>query len=143
MLGARLPSTAGCSTWPWRGRRTFARSEVPYFVLRVNEAATLDLIAVAADETPPSIHLALAVRRPAFEEVQRRLDGLGIPWRGSVVRGERPGEVGRTHGSRGRAPSLYFEDEDGHSIEIRSYDDGGPEPARGRKRPEAPEAAMI
>jgi hypothetical protein len=81
---------------------------------------------VAADEMPPSIHLAFAVSRPAFEEVQRRLDGLGIPWRGSVVRGERPGEVGPTHGSRGRAPSLYFvyfEDE-GHSIEIRSYANG-------------------
>jgi catechol 2,3-dioxygenase-like lactoylglutathione lyase family enzyme len=90
------------------GEEAFARSEVPNLVLRVNEAATLDLIAMAADETPSSIHLALAVSRPAFEEVQRRLDGLGIPWRGSVVRGERPGDVGRTHGSRGRAPSLLL-----------------------------------
>jgi hypothetical protein len=79
MLGARLPSTPGCSAWPWRERRPLPGARCRYLVLRVNEAATLDLIAVAADETPSSIHLALAVSRPAFEEVQRRLDGLGIP----------------------------------------------------------------
>jgi hypothetical protein len=33
----------------------------------------------------------------------------------------------------------YFEDEDSHSIEIRSHD-GGP---GAEKRPESPEAAMI
>ncbi|WP_256080642.1 VOC family protein [Massilia sp. YIM B04103] len=91
---------------------------MPFDVLRVNEDFTLDLLAEAPRDP---VHLAFRIDRASFEAVQRRLAGQGIAY-GSGPFDRSGGPVHQSHGARGLADAWYFDDPDGHSIEVRTYE---------------------
>lgn len=87
----------------------------PFEVLRVSEGFTLDLLA-----EPPTMHLHLAFRvDPAhFERVMVQLRENRIPFGGNHF--DRTGSLPQPqYGARGLALACYFEDPDGHKLEIR------------------------
>jgi glyoxylase I family protein len=87
----------------------------PFEVVRVSEGFTLDLLA-----QPPDMHLHLAFRvdQSHFERVMVQLRERRIPFGGSHM--DRSGSQPQPQfGARGMALACYFEDPDGHNLEIR------------------------
>ncbi|CAJ0744314.1 hypothetical protein R16034_04334 [Ralstonia edaphis] len=91
----------------------------PFDVVRVNDTFTLDLREV--DELQ-SEHLAFSMDRALFDTIHARLVERGIAYGGSPF-DRRSGQVGQSFGARGMAASIYFDDPDGHALEIRAYPD--------------------
>ncbi|MGO4380286.1 VOC family protein [Pseudoduganella sp. RAF19] len=89
----------------------------PFEIVRVNAGLTLDLM-----QSEPALqqHLAFALAREDFEQVHQRLKATGIAFGGNHFE-RNGGPPGRTLGARGMADSIYFDDPDHHSIEIRCY----------------------
>lgn len=92
----------------------------PFEILRVGPALTLDLIR----QTPHDrMHLAFSLPRGEFDRVYRFLCDSGMAFGGGPFDRSRHGS-GQTFGAQGMAESLYFDDPDGHNIEVRCYEDG-------------------
>jgi glyoxylase I family protein len=89
----------------------------PFEVVRVNPTLTLDLLRQAPRDRA---HLAFQLTREEFDEAYRRLRDADIDYGGGPFDRSRHGP-GRTQGAQGMAESLYFDDPDGHNIEIRCY----------------------
>jgi len=89
----------------------------PFDILRVSESFTLDLR--QADELH-SEHFAFSLDRASFDAIHARLVARGIPYGGSPF-DRRNGMVGHSFGARGIAEAIYFDDPDGHALEIRVY----------------------
>ncbi len=87
----------------------------PFEVLRVSEGFTLDLLAQAPDQ---QLHLAFRLDPDHFERVMVQLRERRIPFGGNHM--DRSGSPPQPQfGARGLAPACYFEDPDGHNLEIR------------------------
>jgi catechol 2,3-dioxygenase-like lactoylglutathione lyase family enzyme len=87
----------------------------PFEVVRVSEGFPLDLLA-----EPPTMHLHLAFRVDPehFERVMVQLRERRIPFGGNHM--DRSGSQPQPqYGARGLALACYFEDPDGHNLEIR------------------------
>jgi glyoxylase I family protein len=87
----------------------------PFEVVRVNEGFTLDLLA-----EPPTMHLHLAFRVDPehFERVMVQLRERRIPFGGNHM-DRNCNQPQPQYGARGLALACYFEDPDGHNLEIR------------------------
>lgn len=93
----------------------------PFEVLRVNDHLTLDLVQQAPRD---AIHLAFAMTSTDFERVKSRLASDGVPF-GNSPHDRVDSAPAPAAGARGMADALYFDDPDGHIVEIRRYDEGG------------------
>ncbi|MGH8495888.1 MAG: VOC family protein [Gammaproteobacteria bacterium] len=90
----------------------------PFEVVRVNDGLTLDLRQQAPQHPT---HLAFSLDRTEFEAAHRRLMQFQIPFGGGPS-DRNSGTVGRSFGARGMADAVYFDDPDGHIVEIRTYE---------------------
>jgi catechol 2,3-dioxygenase-like lactoylglutathione lyase family enzyme len=102
MLGLDQPTTYG-----------------PFVVVQVG-ATSLDFADDHAPEGFQRMHYAFLVDETEFEEVWGRIRERGLPfWADPFHR--RPGEINHDDGGRG----LYWDDPDGHSLEIITVPYGG------------------
>jgi glyoxylase I family protein len=87
----------------------------PFEVLRVSDGLTLDLLA-----EPPTmrLHLAFRVDPKHFERVVAQLRERRIPFGGNHM-DRSSSQPQPQYGARGLALACYFEDPDGHNLEIR------------------------
>ena len=91
----------------------------PFMTVALAHDLTLDY--VQEDGDFPAQHLAFKVTEAEFDEIFGRIKDRGVAhWADPFHR--RPGEINRNDGGRG----VYFEDPDGHNLEIitRSYGSG-------------------
>ena len=91
----------------------------PFMVVEVANDVSLDFM--DADEVTPQ-HYAFLVSEGEFDEIFGRITARGMPhW--ADPRRDRPGRINTNDGGRG----VYFEDPDGHFLEIitRPYGSGG------------------
>lgn len=87
----------------------------PFEVLRVSAGFTLDLLAQPPDMP---LHLAFRLDPAHFERVMVQLRARRIPFGGNHM--DRSGSPPQPqYGARGLALACYFEDPDGHNLEIR------------------------
>lgn len=89
----------------------------PFEILRVNDGFTIDLSQHAPKEP---VHLAFSMARADFDAVYRRLRGLGLP-HGATPFDRNGGPPAQSVGARGMADAWYFDDPDGHNLEVRCY----------------------
>ena len=88
----------------------------PFVVLALDNAVTLDF-ASAGDDPITSQHYAFKVSEQEWDEIFARIKERGLPyWADPYHR--RPGETNTVFGGRG----VYFEDPDGHNLEIMTTD---------------------
>ena len=87
----------------------------PFEVVRVNEGFTLDLLPEPPNE---HLHLAFRVDPDHFERVLVELRARRIPFGGNHM-DRSSGRPQPQYGARGLALACYFEDPDGHNLEIR------------------------
>jgi len=87
----------------------------PFEVVRVNEGFTLDLLPEPPNE---HLHLAFRVDPDHFERVMAELRERRIPFGGNHM-DRSSGQPQPQYGARGLALACYFEDPDGHNLEIR------------------------
>ncbi len=92
----------------------------PFMMVQVDNDVTLDFMDVDGEVTPQ--HYAFLISEAEFDEIfgriqERQLDYWADPYR------HHPGEINTRDGGRG----VYFEDPDGHFLEIltRPYGSGG------------------
>ena len=91
----------------------------PFTLIRVGPQCLLQL---APWGSPGGEHYAFAVTRAEFQQILGRLRQLQIafgPRFDAVGTNTGPGEEA---GARGAAPTLYFNDPNGHLLEIRAYE---------------------
>ena len=91
-----------------------------FAVVHVGEVTTLDFVHV--DGPVKSQHYAFLVTEAEFDEIFARIQAHGVPyWADPYHR--QPGRINTNDGGRG----LYWEDADGHNLEIitRPYGSGG------------------
>ncbi|MEE6136623.1 VOC family protein [Mycobacterium sp. 050128] len=104
----------------------FAAGEAPFPSVRVCEDSIIDLMPatgidatdvltkVAGSAGHPVNHVCLAMSRPEYEALDRRLQAAGV---------DTSARLDRSYGARGWAPHIYyFCDPDGNVIEARYYD---------------------
>jgi catechol 2,3-dioxygenase-like lactoylglutathione lyase family enzyme len=86
--------------------------------VRINESLTLDF----ADEPEPgrSLHYAFHVGDEEFEAIFGRVKAKGIPY-GSGPHDHANGRINTRRGGRG----FYFEDPDGHLLEVMTVPETG------------------
>ena len=91
----------------------------PFAVLDTTNRASLDYLAESGPIT--SQHYAFLVSEAEFDEIRSRIEARDLAFWADPGR-NRPGEINRRDGGRG----LYFEDPDGHLLEIltRPYGSG-------------------
>jgi catechol 2,3-dioxygenase-like lactoylglutathione lyase family enzyme len=87
----------------------------PFEVLRIDSGLTLDLL-----QKPPRerMHLAFRLSADAFVAAHARLLRAQIPL-GSGPFNRSARAPGRTAGATGMLDAFYFDDPDGHNLEIR------------------------
>ena len=92
----------------------------PFMVVEVANDVSLDFMDVDGDVTPQ--HYAFLVSESEFDEIFGRITARGMPHWADPHR-EQPGRINTHDGGRG----VYFEDPDGHWLEIitRPYGSGG------------------
>ncbi len=92
----------------------------PFMVVEVANGVSLDFMDVDGDITPQ--HYAFLVAEDEFDEIFGRITARGMPHWADPGR-TRPGQINTNDGGRG----VYFEDPDGHFLEIltRPYGSGG------------------
>ena len=92
----------------------------PFFVVTTDNGASLDFIDTDGEIT--SQHYAFLISEPEFDEIFARMGKLKLPFWADPAK-HRPGEINHGDGGRG----VYFEDPDGHFLEIltRPYGSGG------------------
>ena len=91
----------------------------PFMVVEVANAVSLDFMDADGDVTPQ--HYAFLVGEDEFDEIFGRITSRGMPHWADPAR-SRPGRINTNDGVRG----VYFEDPDGHFLEIitRPYGSG-------------------
>lgn len=94
----------------------------PFQVVEVDNGVSLDFLDTDAEIVPQ--HYAFLIGEAEFDEIFGRIRERGIPYWADPGR-TRPGRINHGDGGRG----VYFEDPDGHLLEIltRPYG-GGAEP---------------
>ena len=92
----------------------------PFVVVQTSNDVSLDFRDSRGEIT--SQHYAFLVSEAEFDQIFQRIEEREIPFRADPGR-QRPGEINRRDGGRG----LYFDDPDGHVLEIltRPYGSGG------------------
>jgi catechol 2,3-dioxygenase-like lactoylglutathione lyase family enzyme len=92
----------------------------PFHVVGVANGVSLDYMA-GGDHVHPQ-HYAFLITEKEFDEIFGRITGRGLPYWADPHQ-DRPGEINRNDGGRG----VYFEDPDGHLLEVitRRYGSGG------------------
>jgi len=93
----------------------FTRAEAPFPSLRIGPGTILDLFPrrLWRGETPVNPnHVCLAYDRASAAAIERRLKRAGVPITQRST---------RNFGARGFARSIYFQDPDGVTVEVRSY----------------------
>lgn len=90
----------------------------PFAVLRVGPDVQLLL---APYGTEGGEHYAFAVSRPDFEAIFGRIRAAAIPHGPRFDAVGANTEPGSESGARGLAPTVYFNDPNGHLLEIRTY----------------------
>ncbi len=92
----------------------------PFWVVEAANGVSLDFRRTHGEVTPQ--HYAFLLSEDEFDEVFARLEDRGLTYWADPGRG-RPGEINRRDGGRG----VYFEDPEGHMLEIitRPYGGGG------------------
>lgn len=89
-----------------------------FHVVEADNGVSLDY--AQSDDVRPQ-HYAFLITDDEFDEIFGRIEAQGLPYWADPMR-SRPGEVNRNDGGRG----IYFEDPDGHLLEIitRPYGSG-------------------
>jgi catechol 2,3-dioxygenase-like lactoylglutathione lyase family enzyme len=92
----------------------------PFMVVEATNGVSLDFMDADGDITPQ--HYAFLISEPEFDEIFGRIKARDLSYWADPGR-SRPGEINRRDGGRG----VYFEDPDGHFLEIltRPYGSGG------------------
>lgn len=92
----------------------------PFLVIELKNGVSLDFLETEAEIA--SQHYAFLIGEAAFDRIFGRIKTRGIEYWADPGK-ERPGEINRNDGGRG----VYFEDPDGHLLEIltRPYGSGG------------------
>jgi catechol 2,3-dioxygenase-like lactoylglutathione lyase family enzyme len=92
----------------------------PFHVVEVDNAVSLDFHETDADIAPQ--HYAFLISEDDFDSIFGRIKERGLDYWADPAR-RKPGEINRRDGGRG----VYFEDPDGHFLEIltRPYGSGG------------------
>jgi len=92
----------------------------PFMVVEVANGVSLDFMDVEGDITPQ--HYAFLVGEDEFDDILGRIVDRGMPHWADPAR-SRPRRINTNDGGRG----VYFEDPDGHFLEIltRPYGSGG------------------
>lgn len=93
----------------------------PFLVVEVANGVSLDFHEVERSIAPQ--HYAFLIGEDDFDKVFARLREKGLPYWADPGQ-SRPGEINRNDGGRG----VYFEDPDGHFLEVitRPYGGGSP-----------------
>lgn len=89
----------------------------PFQVVRVNDGLTLDLLGEAPQDL---MHLAFTFDRAEFDAIHRRLVERSILFASTPFNRD-GGPLRQWQGARGMADAWYFDDPDGHAIEVRCY----------------------
>ena len=91
----------------------------PIALMRVSPTLVLQLL-----PRPPeaSQHMAFAMSRPELDETLERLKGAEIPYGDNFDAVGNLKGPGKAHGSRKNGCSIYFNDPDGHLLEIICYE---------------------
>ncbi|MBL8550738.1 MAG: VOC family protein [Hyphomonadaceae bacterium] len=91
-----------------------------FMVVRAANGVSLDYL--STDDPFEVAHYAFLVSEAEFDEIWGRIKSRGLAWYADPARRQK-GEINRHDGGRG----LYFEDPDGHVLEIitRPYGAGG------------------
>jgi catechol 2,3-dioxygenase-like lactoylglutathione lyase family enzyme len=87
--------------------REYEHWHEPKFMLSEGSGLALFSQSTHADERPRFLHVAFRVDRDAFEAAQVTLDDRGIEFRFS---------------DHGVCHSIYFDDPDGHQVELTTYE---------------------
>jgi catechol 2,3-dioxygenase-like lactoylglutathione lyase family enzyme len=92
----------------------------PFLGVEVDNEVTLDYMDTDREITPQ--HYAFLISEEEFDEIFGRITERGLAYWADPHR-DQPGEINTRDGGRG----LYFEDPDGHFLEIltRPYGSGG------------------
>ena len=92
----------------------------PFEVVTTDNDANIDFLDAEGDITPQ--HYAFLVGETEFEEIFKRIRDRGLSYWADPAQTQE-GDINRHDGGRG----LYFEDPDGHLLEIitRPYGSGG------------------
>jgi catechol 2,3-dioxygenase-like lactoylglutathione lyase family enzyme len=83
----------------------------PFLTLQAANSVTLDFMDDPGEI--PSQHYAFLVSEHEFDEILARIEGRRLPYFGDPHH-RRPGEINSRDGGRG----LYFDDPNGHNLEI-------------------------
>src|SRR5262249_40604132 len=92
----------------------------PFHVVQAANGVSLDVMDAEGEINPQ--HYAFLISEPEFDEIFGRIRERGVPYWADPAQ-ERAGQINRRDGGRG----VYFEDPDGHLLEIltRPYGSGG------------------
>jgi catechol 2,3-dioxygenase-like lactoylglutathione lyase family enzyme len=92
----------------------------PFFVVATANGVSMDFIDM--DGAITAQHYAFLISEPEFDEIFGRIEAMKLPFWADPGK-KRPGQINRGDGGRG----VYFEDLDGHFLEIltRPYGSGG------------------
>ncbi len=93
----------------------------PFLVVTLSNGVSLDFMDTSDDIHPQ--HYAFLVGEPDFDVIFGRIRALGLPYWADPFHNE-PGEINTRDGGRG----VYFDDPDGHVLELltRPYGSGSP-----------------
>ena len=89
-----------------------------FLVVRVNETFNLDF---AVSDDFRSIHYAFAMEPEEFQAAFVRIREAGITYGDSPFARDNMQGPGMTIGARGQGKAVYFDDPDGHVLEIKTY----------------------
>ena len=84
----------------------------PFLMVAFDNESSLDFLD-AGDYAFQPQHYAFLIDEPEFDEIFGRIRARGLPYWADPHK-EKPGEINRNEGGRG----LYFDDPDGHLLEI-------------------------
>jgi catechol 2,3-dioxygenase-like lactoylglutathione lyase family enzyme len=90
----------------------------PFVVVEADNGVSLDFIQTTGDITPQ--HYAFLISEPEFDEIFGRIEERGLDYWADPGRSQ-PGRINRNDGGRG----VYFEDPDGHLLEVITRPYGG------------------
>ena len=89
-----------------------------FAIVRVNETLTFDFIASKEFSTQ---HFAFAMEADEFERTFQRIKEAGIPYGDDWSDMTNMKGPGMTQGARGKGKAVYFQDPNGHVLEIKTY----------------------
>ena len=90
----------------------------PFLAVRVNDTFNLDF---AVSDDFRSIHYAFAMDSAEFEAAFARIRESGILYGDSPYARDNMQGPGITMGAKGDGKAVYFDDPDGHVLEIKTY----------------------